>query len=431
MTEEQLLLITAAVDGCLSEWEAERFRRLVDSSAEARAVFESLKSDRDRLAGLARVQLPRGLHASIMAGIAGLAPPFDPVTATGRAVSPVRHRQWVPVAIAASLLIGIAGATFLVFTRDRDTARVARDPASPPPATRDGAADPRWNNWLPAERSELPAAPMPSRKRDGNTPDRRQPLLPVQSVAIAPEPRVTDRDLIGARPKADLPEFSLVEVRIPFLETLADFDREVVRQQLAEELGRDPAFRIDLFARNMPRGVELFRAAARGSGLTVHADAATLAHLRKGQLAAVAVYTDSFTAEQLAALFARLSSEDARVSPRVFDVLHAAPVAREDEVDIRRVLGTDPGLFKRAIPSPDRPKEPDKGKSVSDVTADQIVKSIAAKGKDASAVLMAWSPVQGRTPPAASAELKAYLARRGERKPDAVPVIIVIRQGNG
>ena len=50
---------------------------------------------------------------------------------------------------------------------------------------------------------------------------------------------------------------------------------------------------------------------------------------------------------------------------------------------------------------------------------------------EGSAVLLTWSPAQGRTPPATSAELKTFLAKRGERKPNAVPVIIVIRHGNG
>ena len=75
-----------------------------------------------------------------------------------------------------------------------------------------------------------------------------------------------------------------------------------------------------------------------------------------------------------------------------------------------------------------------KGGSVSAGTADQIIDSIkAGKGAPArdTAVLMTWSPSQGRTPPAMSAELKTYLSKRGERKPDAVPVIIVIRHGNG
>ncbi|HTL71638.1 MAG TPA: hypothetical protein VL404_10150, partial [Candidatus Eisenbacteria bacterium] len=68
--------------------------------------------------------------------------------------------------------------------------------------------------------------------------------------------------------------------------------------------------------------------------------------------------------------------------------------------------------------------------------ADHVVKNLtappsAAKPLDRSSVLLTWGPPAARTPPGNSQELKHYLARRGERKPNAVPVIIVIRPGNG
>ena len=275
---------------------------------------------------------------------------------------------------------------------------------------------------------------MPSEGGGGGFAKTELPIAPhPEAIAIAPQPRVPNRDLLGAHPPIDLPRFDLVEVRLPFLKPLSDFDRDDVRLQLTNELGQDPAFRIDLFTRNLTRGIELFQSAARASGLVVHADASTLNYLKKGQLGAVAIYTDSLTARQLTALFTRLSVQDAKVSPHLFDMLHAAPVSREDEVEVRRLLGVDPGLFKRPLPER-RSKEGEIGKSVSAGTADQIVKSIATgKGKPAvnSAVLMAWNPVAGRTPPTLSVELKSYLSKRSDRKPHAVPVIIVIRHGNG
>jgi hypothetical protein len=147
------------------------------------------------------------------------------------------------------------------------------------------------------------------------------------------------------------------------------------------------------------------------------------------------IYTESFTPTELTDLFVRLSREEAKISPRVFDLLHATPVAKTDERELREILGQDPGLFKRTIPLPDRGEKgiDTSGKSISAGTADQLVKTIAAgqgKAGDKSAVLMTWSST-GRTPPMASAELKSFLAKRGARKPNAVPVIVVIRQGNG
>jgi hypothetical protein len=429
IADEVLHLMTAGVDGELSRPEAERLRRLLDDSAEARAVFAKLKTDSDRLRKLPPVAPPANLHARVMAKIAAL--PHQTLSEPARGRAPRESRHWVPVVLAASLLLGVAGSSFWFFINDNDTAK--GKPRSAPGAL-DGSSDPAWAMSLPADGIRPPSAPMPQ-ERNGSEVVRNdsRPPVEVHSVAIAPEPRTPDRDLIGALPRPKIPAFEFAEVRVPFLRSLADFEREDVRKQLSDELGRDPAFRIDLFTRDSARAVAAFQTAAKSSGLTVHADATTMNHLKKGQAGAAVVYTDSLTAEELAALFTKLNAADAKVSPRVFDVVHAAPVGRADETEIRGVLGTDPGLFKRALPERGA-KELEKGASVSAGTADQIVKSIAAgQGKpgEKGAVLLTWTPGNLRTPPAMSKELASYLAKRGERKPNAVPVLIVIRYGNG
>jgi hypothetical protein len=450
MTDELLQLMTAAVDGELSATDAQRLRKLLDSSAEARAVFAKLKSDSKRLRGLPRVEPPTDLHTRVMARVATATPP--PNTAPARKPEPARQpatvpfahprtkspRRWVPIAVAASLLLVVSASSFWYFTRDRG-ATVARNPNRPPPATRSGAGDPDWAKWLPADGAGA-GTPAPS-PRDANNTARRDtpPVLPQDvpapgSVAIAPEPRVVSPDLIGSRIGLDIPPIEHIDARVPFLRPLTDLDREDVRKQLTDELGRDPAFRIDLFARDPARGVDCLLTAAKAAGATVHADANTMTLLRKRLVTSVVIYTDSFTAAELTDLFVRLSREEAKISPRVFDVLHAIPVAKSDATELREILGTDPGLFKRTIPAPERgEKGIENGKSISAGTADQIVKTITAgQGKpgEKSAVLMTWSST-GRTPPAASAELKTFLAKRGARVPNAVPVIIVIRPGNG
>ena len=312
-----------------------------------------------------------------MARIAALRIPS--ATEPAHRSEPVHHLwpRWAPVGIAASLLIGIAGASFLFFSGDRGDPSVARNQNRPPPATRDGAADPRWADWLPAATARLPSAPMPSERVIDGAVIPPPAIASDTAVAVAPEPRTPDRDLIGAHPRAEFPNFDLVQLRLPFLEPLADFERDAVRQQLVDELGRDPAFRVDLFARNTARGVELFQNAARASGLAILADSTSMNYLRKGQVGSVVVYTDSLTAAELTALLATLNSVDAKVSPRVFDSVHASPITREDEVEIRRILGTDPGLFKRAIPAPRSQGGPEgwvreRGHCRSDSQLDQI-----------------------------------------------------------
>jgi len=341
--------------------------------------------------------------------------------------------SWLPAAIAASVLIAIAGSSFFYFTRIQER-NIASNPTHPPLATKRGAEDPSWAKWLPFEGSPLPSAPMPAESKAGGELDFVPRVVnpSLDRVALAPPPHEGQRDLLGSNPHPQLPRFDSVEIRIPFLKPLADFDRDSVRQQLADELREDPAFRIDLFTRNLNRAVDLFHQAAKGTRLVVHIDKATLNYLRKGQLTSVAIYSDSLSADELTSLVTRLNSEDANVSPRVFDTVHVVPIGREDEVDIRRVLGIDPGLFKRAFSPAKNPKEFDKSKSISAGTAEEIIKSIGeGKGAMPSAILLGWMPPLIRTPPAMSAELKTFLSKRSDRKSNAVPAIIVIRHGTG
>ena len=158
LTDDELNLITAGVDGDLSGAEAQSLRLLLDDSGEARATYEQLRADSIRVQILPRIQPPSDLQARVMARIAALRTPS--ATEPAHRSEPVHHKwpRWAPVGIAASLLIGIAGASFLFFSGDRGDPSVARNQNRPPPATRDGAADPRWADWLPAATARLPSA---------------------------------------------------------------------------------------------------------------------------------------------------------------------------------------------------------------------------------------------------------------------------------
>jgi hypothetical protein len=250
------------------------------------------------------------------------------------------------------------------------------------------------------------------------------------SLAVAPEPRAVRPDLV-AFPPVVTPTFDHLRIRIPYLKSVAEFDRAEARQELAEELGRELAFRVDLFARDPARGYEVFQAAAKDAGVNLVVDATTLARLKKRQVTALVIYAESLSAAELAELFGKLSAEDAKISPRVFDSLHAVPVTASDNADIKHILGLDPGLFKRAMPGPERGEKGGPTRPISDGTADQIVKSVGGKPIEKSAILLTCAPTAARTVPNTSVELKQFFARRGDRKPNAVPVVIVIRPGNG
>lgn len=442
MSEDLLLLMTAAIDGELTPAEAKRLKDALAVSAEARAVFAKLKADARRLRALPRLQPPAGLKKRIMARVAAVAPPApkpqprqDPYAQPAATTPSRRVPAWVPFAVAASVLVCVTAGSFFFFAGQRS------------PGKGRGPSEIESAKWLPAETAPRPSVPVPRERTVA--PDRtpidvapevppHRPPVPPESLALAPEPRTVRPELMAFPPIPDI-RFDLVRVRVPFLKALAELQREDARQELVEELALDPAFRIDLFARDPGRGVEAFQAAAKAASLTLHADAATLAALKKKQGNAVVIYTESLTAGELAELFGKLVVEDAKYSPRVFDVLHAVPASGRDADELKALFGgTDPGLFKRALGGDrnERGDRIDPSKPISAGTADQIVKTVTGAGKgtdkvEKHAVLLTWSPVAARTQPAASTELKQFLAKRGARPANAVPVVIVIRPANG
>lgn len=447
MTAAQLELITAAVDGELSPTDKRAFRALIAGSLEARALYAELKADRTRIRALPRVAPPADLQAKIMARVAQCVPtqPAKPQPHAEPTRPVVRRRAsrggiWVPVAVAASVLFCAAAGLFAFFNGSGPkNHHTTNSWANVLPSQRDASTTP----GRPAARPGGPSAPSDGVRVDvlpvPPVPVPRE--VPPTVVATAPAPRTVSPDLIGFPVLPKLPPFERVEIRVPFLRPVSDLGREDVGQELLDELRHDSAFKFDLFVRDAARGVEVFQNAARASGLTLHADAATLEKLKKKQVHSVVIYTESLSAAELVALFAKLTTEDAKFSPKVCDSLHATAVARSDELELKAILGSDVGLFKRPISGGASTGTGSAGdrsapaKSVNSETIDRVVQSVtnpSGKASDKSAALLTWQtthPSIARTTPATSHELKQYLQKRGERKSSAVPALIVIRVG--
>jgi negative regulator of sigma E activity len=452
LSAEQRELITAALDGELSETEVRALRQLLSTSPEARDLIDKLKADRERVRSLPLPQVnpPAELCAKIMARIADTTPAPRPKstqptkqTKPAKAPSvhpaqpaPARRRlpSWVPVALAASVLLCVAAGSFAFFTSKTPGNGLAKNP---------------WSHVLPAPQEMPTSVPSPTQPAPQARPQHDAhavahvdispvPVLPLPKevrptpIAIAPEPRSAKHDFLASGLLPPIPPFDLIQVRVPFLRTIAELEREDIRLELSEELARDLAYRLDLFVRDTARGVEVFQNAAKAHGLTVFADAATLDKLKKRQVHAVVIYSECLTAEELAVLFSKVAAEDVKFSPRVCDSLHATPTNRSDENELKQILGIDVGLYKRPTGSGGAGQGDKTGdKPVSSGTIDSVTKTLTTPSKvEKPVVLMTWQtthPSIGRTVPAMSAELKQFREKRGERKPNVVPVIIVIR----
>jgi len=419
---DQLELLTAAVDGELTARQSRRLRRLLASSAEARAALAKLQDDSGRLRRLPKLAPPADLPERVMAQVATATPPTLPCPADRPTAVPfrARRREWVPVAVAASLLLAVSFGSFLFFTRPiggpsgtvvqgtgtlpKPKPVVARHDAIPPPRERSQPA--------PAV-GERPQPPVVARA--DATPD----TAPEPRPKLGP-PAPKGMGLVASPLLPDPPSFDRVQVRLPFLAAAADLDRDDVRATLAEELGRDPVCQVNLFVKDPARATELLQAAARSAGLAVHTDAAAADRVKtRKPTPAFVLFTESLTPAEVRNLLTRFAADDAKANARVFETIHVTPLHPADQRDLHlNVLGFDVNPAKKAGGGEPRP--------ISSGTADQVAKSVGGRGEKAG-VLTTYLPSSVRVPPVMSKELGHYVTRRGDRKPNTVAVVIVVR----
>jgi hypothetical protein len=236
---------------------------------------------------------------------------------------------------------------------------------------------------------------------------------------------VPSPNLFTFPPLPPIAPFANVQARIPFLTFVSDLEREDVRQQFLAELGRDPAYRLDLFAPDTARAADLFQITVRGQGITLFIDNAAQERMKRKQPGAYVIYTDSLTAAELRDLIAKLAADDAKGSQRAFEMVHATSITVTDQNYFQSVFGTMFDLSNGKRTPNAQPNEANT-KPISAGTADQLAKSLN-KQADKSAVLMGINV----TPAAMSKELTQYRQKRGERRPNTVPVMIVIRLTSG
>jgi hypothetical protein len=147
--------------------------------------------------------------------------------------------------------------------------------------------------------------------------------------------------------------------------------------------------------------------------VAVAVEATAQDRLRKKLPTALVVYTDALTPDEVGKLLTALAKRDqADKSGPVFATAHLVPAQAAEQRDLRDLLGLDLGLGKR---KPGTPK-PNSAGPVEEMDR-------AAKP----AIMLTYMPAAFRVSPTASKEVRAFLDRRQERKPSAVPLFVVIR----
>ncbi|HET6575520.1 MAG TPA: hypothetical protein VFG68_18095 [Fimbriiglobus sp.] len=410
LTNADRELITAAVDGELAPEREAALHVLLARDPGAATLFACLKTDSRRLRALPRRPAPLGLADAVTVRVARL-PRANPVTPRAPAL---RAPNWVPYAVAASLLFVVGAASFWVSLRE--TADEAHGLAQQKRLPRPDNPPDQFAGLpaLPTEPSpEL--GPTPRRVLPQHTDDSRLATLPHPTAVrpeSAPQPRPAGTgDVVGAVPLTSIPPFESVEARVPVLAPVADLGRKDIRDRIVSDLGRDQSFRLDLFVKDVPRAAAVFQSAARTVGLTVAVDAATQDRLRKKLPAPLAVYTDALAPDEVARLLTNLAKRDqADKSGPVFTIAHLVPFQAAEHRDLRDLFGVDLGSGKRKA------------------GGSNLAPAAGTKAKPVKpAIVLTYSPAALRVNPAASKEVRAFLDRRAERPRTGVPLLVVIR----
>lgn len=416
LSEADTHLIAAAVDGELTAEQDRAFRALLAASVEAARLYNSLKDDRNRLAALPRRKAPKQLHANVLARIQPATP------SERRRLTRTRRGLFRPIATAASLLLAVgAGAYWL-------------------------ATDPQPHNFTTKQIQQLPKdglalTPRPDKpisfkpdEDEGPTVEPETPMPPPTAVVKQNPPSKETSPELGTNPQdihaaptfgSDVKAFARVDVKLPLLLTFADLAHEDSQASLRERLARDPATRIDLFAKDTAKAVEALTQSGNAVKLHVIIETIAAERMKRKMPSTWVLFTDALTAAEATKWLAATADTEAKAespSAKVFVAAHVLSAGALEQKEAQLLAAFDLGLGKK-------PTEPNA--HISAKTIDQVTSAMQKNDAAKPAILLTYLPPLARVHPALSKDIKQYHELKKDRKPGAVPVMIVIRQSNG
>ena len=421
-------LLTAAIDGELTPAERKTAERLLKESEAARVLYGQLKADAARLKSLPKIPAPPDLADNVMSVIQDRAMTPTPLPPARKAAPKFNWSAmpiWVSFVTAAAVLIVISIGSYLYFTASeryyRDQQKnVAKTPAGNGP-------------------SNSVAADTPARDKPAVTSDKPGPrpeviaMQPREVPEVGPSPRdVTD--IVAAPPSNDtMPEIEspqIDRIRVSHLVNPHELaDDEAVRKKLTAEMKKDELIRLDLFCRSTPKALDLVLAGLKARGIAALTDAFAQDQLKKKSPPELMIFTEAMTPDEVTQFLAALGAEDEKGGAGGFDTLVAAPFLPADLTQLSKLLGL-PGVTLKA---PKGKAGVDIRKPLPEGTAAEVASMLSKMGTGSAvppksekvAMVVAYSPVN--TNPAASREIKQFLDRRGDRKPDAKPLMLVLK----
>jgi negative regulator of sigma E activity len=393
LSEQFRQLLTAYVDGELSNRQTRAVQRLLRRSGEARALLRKLQEDSARLRGLPHRRLDDQFVSRVLQAIEHRAPRRMPVR-------PPVPPQWAGFAAAAAVLLAVSLGSFLYFAQSpRETI-----PDAPLAQKNEPKAQP-----------DTPPTPPEIKKDDSAVAPTPAPPAPKVAESSSPErldmPLVQNEDVKEKSPltqETPLPGMEMFKpdvVAPPF--ALLEDVRTLQADRLRTQFGSETALRIELPCADTARGFKRLQGALKDAGITLAIDAAAQNRLDKPRLRSnYVIFVEDVTADELARFLGRVGSEDkkaAEAKPKPDGQFSKMVVNRLSDAD-RKELAVVLHVEARQLQTgPDKP----------------------GKGTERLALAVTYNPERPR---ANSPEVKRYLENRKPARSGAVQALLVLRE---
>jgi hypothetical protein len=431
-------VLTAFVDGELSPRRRKAVERLLERSAEARALCAQLQQTAALVRRLPPRTAGRDLSGPVLSTIAERR--LHPARRARLARQPV-FPAWVGLATAAAVLFIVTVSSFLYFSATPEPDARGRDVAR-------GKQTAKSTNGQVGDHPSVAAdehprtTPVPNPHGDSLTPQpekvvQQKPRKPGPKPPAVPPP--DDALTSPQNPDPKLEVFEAIKLHSALKVPLHSLNEPRSRRRLRDTLKTAAAYRVELTC--LPNG-GAFKSVKRlleGQGVRLLVDHLAKVRLKDHSLRTdYVLYCECLTAEELARFVEQLAVRDVRAESQrhQFTELVVEELGKEDHARLSALLGVDPTLLQP--PAAKGPLDVDVRKPISDATADELARRLAGQGgarpdgkaaTDRHAVALACNPV--RRSPASSTQVKQFLAGRKARRPGAVQVLLILRGANG
>jgi hypothetical protein len=322
LSDQVIELLTAFVDGELSQRQRKAVMRLLHRSSEAREILRQLQENAHRLKQLPRHKVEPSLVTDVLQAIAEVqAQPKQPTLKIGR-------RRWLPyvaASMAASLLIGMI--SFLY-----------------------------WKNMIeqdngPKEEPFIAKIETPEKK-------------------IEPQPTPAPRKpnpLVDQMVKGTFGEFiRQVPDDVPFSATFAEL-QNAKKDQLARELKNEKEVRFDITVKNNPDALVRLKDVLRDRKIDLVTDASAAKALKdkKQEKVEYLVFAENLTTDELTKLMGELSqnyvvgmNNNQKMVASPYKRVTVTPIAKDDKQKLTKLLGEptdakpDPKSERKAVVLP-------------------------------------------------------------------------------